>query len=88
MTTAEVATDDFGILDALDELLEDRSVSSSDLIAEEMASSTLSSVDAAAREVREGDAMSLQNVSSTVSSEGFDAVRTRSSTCLRILAGC
>ena len=57
VTTAEVATDDFGILDALDELLEDRSVSSSDLIAEEMASSTLSSVDAAAREVREGDAI-------------------------------
>ena len=57
VTTAEVATDDFGILDALDELLEDRSVSSSDLIAEEMASSTLSSVNAAARDVREGDAI-------------------------------
>ena len=67
VTTAEVATDDFGILDALDELLEDRSVSSSDLIAEEMASSTLSSVDAAAREVRKRTPSSLQNVSLTVS---------------------
>ncbi|MGB1462761.1 MAG: hypothetical protein ACPG8Q_04430, partial [Candidatus Poseidoniaceae archaeon] len=57
VTTAEIASNDFGILDALDELLEDRSVSSSDLIAEEVASSTLSSVDVAARDVREGDAI-------------------------------
>ena len=28
VTTAEIASDDFGILDALDELLEDRSLSS------------------------------------------------------------
>ncbi|MDP6233148.1 MAG: hypothetical protein QF839_03115, partial [Candidatus Poseidoniaceae archaeon] len=57
VTTAEIASDDFGILDALDELLEDRSVSSSDLIAESIASTTLASVDAAARDVRQGDAI-------------------------------
>ena len=57
VTTAEFATDDFGILDALDELLEDRSVSSSDLLAEGIAESTLASVDAASRDVREGDAI-------------------------------
>ena len=87
VTTAEVATDDFGILDALDELLEDRSVSGSDLIAEEMASSTLSSVNAAARDVREGDAI--------VEAERFlDGLEVKFSTLnrpptrLRILAGC
>ncbi|DAC16291.1 MAG TPA: hypothetical protein HA276_06120 [Candidatus Poseidoniaceae archaeon] len=57
VTTAEIASDDFGILDALDELLEDRTLSSSDLLAEGIASTTLASVDAAAREVREGDAI-------------------------------
>ena len=57
VTTAEIASDDFGILDALDELLKDRSLSSSDLIAESIASTTLSSVDAAARDVGEGDAI-------------------------------
>ena len=57
VTTAEIASDDFGILDALDELLEDRSLSSSDLIAESIATNTLASVDAAARDVREGDAI-------------------------------
>jgi len=57
VTTAEIASDDFGILDALDELLEDRTLSSSDLLAEGIASTTLASVDAAAREVGEGDAI-------------------------------
>ena len=57
VTTAEVAADDFGILDALDDLLEERSESSADLLAESTATEVLSAVDAAARPVGPGDAI-------------------------------
>ena len=57
VTTAEVAADDFGILDALDDLLEERAESSADLLAESTATEVLSAVDAAARPVGPGDAI-------------------------------
>ncbi|MDA0877307.1 MAG: hypothetical protein O3B05_00355 [archaeon] len=57
VTTAEVVADDFGILDAMDDLLAERSASSSDLLAEAEAASVLATVNAAARPVGAGDAI-------------------------------